>query len=218
MRQVNRKEIPKTLKKNGANWKYKLLKEIHDAKVENRKPEDKYFNYYKKDEITNVLKQMYNSNCCYCECKITEVSYPHIEHRKPKKKYPESCYEWKNLHLGCEICNGHKTKNYNVKYPILDSVLDEIELHLTYEIDSKTGVWIKPISPRGRTTEKDADLNRDILRLEARQSVFNETVSAIMEMNKTNSQTEYDFGLNLLEEKYSLEHGSLIKYIVESLR
>ena len=217
MRNVTRNNIPPSLNRNHSRWKNDLLAEIKKAKREKRKPEEKYFNYYNKSDIKESLASMYNNNCCYCECYIKDVSHPHIEHRKPKKKYPDYCYDWDNLHLGCEVCNGNKSDQFNVTHPILDSVSDTISNHLTYYEGSGQGIYVKPIanSERAKCTIDHANLNRKELRVNARLPIYLETIKLIREMLPHRGTPEYDFMLEVLEDKYEEPHGSLIQFLVE---
>ncbi len=59
---------------------------------------------------------MFANKCAYCESYLMHVSYGHIEHFKPKAKYPQYCFSWDNLLLGCEVCNGKRYKG--IKFPL----------------------------------------------------------------------------------------------------
>ena len=49
------------------------------------------------------------------------VAYEHIEHLKPKSKYPELAFQWENLHLACQRCNVEKGDRFDEDNPILDA-------------------------------------------------------------------------------------------------
>ena len=113
--------------------------------------------------VKKALNDMYNGYCCYCEGKTGKVDYPHIEHRKPRKPFPEDTYDWDNLHLSCVICNTEKGKKWNEIYPILDAVRDiPLSEHFSYNIDD-AGIYVIPRTNRGKTTRQHTDLNRDKL-------------------------------------------------------
>src|SRR5439155_20909400 len=107
----------------------------------------------------------------YCEAQIGVVAFDHIEHRKPKRRFPRNCFDWRNLHLGCPKCNQAKGEKWVATNPILDSVVDvPIQNHLTYEFREATGVVRRAKTPQGETTVNHADLNRDKL-CEARRQI-----------------------------------------------
>lgn len=219
MRNVNRLAKPKTLERNSTRWKNDLLDEIKKCKAAKSDLDDKFFNKYRKDEVKLALKTMYGGRCCYCEANITNVTFVHIEHRKPKAKhrFPELTFEWSNLHLACPKCNNSKSDKWDNANPILDAVSDVVNDHLEYQY-SRVGLlrWHK--SDRGDTTIKHADLNRDdlpVTRLKLLASVMN----AIEELNKA-----LDEGIDLatlraqarnliLESKE--DYGSVVSWTVE---
>ena len=92
------------------------------------------FNRYGKDDVRYALATMYSDRCCYCEGRIGVVVYGQIEHRQPKKLFPEKTFVWENLHWACQPCNVQKGAKWDRCFPILDGVLDPISHHLTYRI------------------------------------------------------------------------------------
>ncbi|WP_456364945.1 hypothetical protein C1N73_34030 (plasmid) [Priestia aryabhattai] len=83
------------------------------------------FNIYRKEEVKKSLKLLFHDKCAYCESKIAHITYPHIEHWRPKKAvYEDKSHPgyywlasgWDNLLLACSICNGQKHKGN--KFPI----------------------------------------------------------------------------------------------------
>ncbi len=109
--------------------------------------------------------------CAYCESHVSHVSYGHIEHYKPKSVYPELCFEWHNLLLGCARCNGAEFKSD--KFPLADeggpfvNPCDEDPTDFfEFEFDPITGTAnVIPKNIRGETTERELGLNRlDLIR------------------------------------------------------
>lgn len=110
MRNVDRPKKPETLCQNSTRWSQELLAALSlPEKDRNNNLIYKLFNRYNKEDIRTALKKMYGGLCCYCESKIGIVSFYNIEHRKPKKHYPEYTFEWDNLHLVCQMCNTYKS-------------------------------------------------------------------------------------------------------------
>jgi len=221
MRKVIRpRQIPMSLTKHGKRWTKKLLDAIEEAKRNDTKVPDRFYNKYKKNDVLDALKLMYGdkdfSYCCYCESIINDVSYEQIEHRMPKRKtldkYPENTYDWENLHLVCIICNTHKGNKYDENEPILDAAVNDIEQHLGYKLKPK-GVYRETKSHRGITTVEHADLDRPTL-LKARLKIWVETVDAINDIRKLGNDPRVYTAKKALRDTYEGEHGSLIKYLM----
>jgi len=176
MKNVKRLKIPISLFNNSAKWTEILLDEIERCKGIGKKASDKFFEKYRKDDVVERLGEMYNECCCYCERKI--ISTPdHIDHRKPKRKFPKSTYEWENLHWSCGGCNNKKGQKYDKKNTILDAVVDNpLDEHLVYDTEFKQLIDTKKLmyeflSPRGETTISHTDLNRKKI-AETRMDVY----------------------------------------------
>lgn len=70
-----------------------------------------YNSRYKYHDIKEVLFDIYNKKCAFCEQRI-EV--PHIEHFRPKNTYYWLAYSWDNLILACPTCNTFKSRKFLV--------------------------------------------------------------------------------------------------------
>jgi len=69
--------------------------------------------------------------CCYCECRVDELSaYLEVEHFLPKKIYPEKVVEWKNLLPSCKRCNGEKGEHDTFANPIVNPTIHYPNDHL----------------------------------------------------------------------------------------
>ncbi|MBM4032553.1 MAG: hypothetical protein FJ291_12315 [Planctomycetes bacterium] len=68
--------------------------------------------------MKKALIAMQHGKCCFCESKITHITYGDVEHFRPKAGYRQQpdeqlrrpgyywlAYEWSNLFLACELCN-----------------------------------------------------------------------------------------------------------------
>jgi len=158
MIKVKRCEEPQSLKKYSAKWTRELLDEIrlHEGY---KNVEEKYKIKYKKADIRKTLEIMYNSCCCYCEGKVGTQSYGQIEHLRPRVKFPELTYDWTNLHLSCEICNGKKNDKWDDDFPVIDPTVDDVNNMIRY--NSITGEYeAVENNGRGSFTISVVDLNR----------------------------------------------------------
>lgn len=215
MRNVERTAEPQSLSNNADRWKRELLDEIANQGEDVSKVEKRFFNKYNKQDVKEALNEMYDGLCCYCEGKTGTVDYLQIDHRKPKKLFPESTYDWNNLNLSCTICNRRKGDKYSKKYPILDAVRDvPISKHFTYMVDTY-GVWVIPMSNRGQTTKEHADLNRDNLCGE-RAKLCGGIMKLIFEIKESepeNSKTQK--AKRYLESICRREYGSVVEYLIK---
>lgn len=212
MKNVKRLSKPQSLSKNGAKWGRELLSEIAKHGDIEKVP-GKFFNHYQKPDIKETLIKMYDGLCCYCETNVGLAEFGNIEHRKPKKVFPKSTYEWDNLHLSCTACNEKKGSKYNKKYPILDAVKDTpVSAHLKYDY-GELGVIYTNKTPRGNTTIKHVDLNRKDLRY-ARMLVFLRALKLKKELEKRSKNPRIKVinqQLHILQQE---AFGSVTKYVM----
>jgi uncharacterized protein (TIGR02646 family) len=109
---------------------------------------------------------MFHDKCAYCESKITHVAYAHIEHYRPKRRYPHLTFRWENLLLACGMCNGPNYKGD--RFPLQDDednqplLLNPCEDNPASHIEFKQA-RVVPLSERGRVTRKLLGLDRDEL-------------------------------------------------------
>ncbi len=74
--------------------------------------------------IKEALKKAQNDKCCFCESKVSHISYGDVEHFRPKVAYKQNetddyqypgyfwlAYDWDNLMFSCQICNQRHKKN-----------------------------------------------------------------------------------------------------------
>lgn len=85
---------------------------------------------YGHASVKESLIAAQHGKCCFCEAKITHISYGDVEHFRPKAGYrqrPEDelgrpgyywlAYDWSNLYLSCQLCNQRHKKN---TFPLQD--------------------------------------------------------------------------------------------------
>ena len=82
-------------------------------------------------EVKAALIVAQHGKCCFCESRITHVSFGDIEHFRPKAGYRQAegeplqtpgyywlAYEWDNLLFCCELCNRrHKESRFPLAEP-----------------------------------------------------------------------------------------------------
>ncbi|MDN7790484.1 hypothetical protein QZM66_23240 [Burkholderia contaminans] len=71
--------------------------------------------------------------CFYCE----RDRYRDIEHVRPKRHYPESCFVWGNYLYACTICNQDRKKD---KYAVFDANDNVVEFDRSLPITSPVPV------------------------------------------------------------------------------
>jgi uncharacterized protein (TIGR02646 family) len=79
-----------------------------------------------------ALRKSTAGKCMYCESKIEHNSYAHVEHIKPKKKFPELEFVWENLGFSCEVCNKKKWQKYNETTPFINPYNENPEDYLVF--------------------------------------------------------------------------------------
>lgn len=164
MIKVVRSAKPLILVKNENTWAKALSGA--STKLERERASEKY----RQKQIQEVLKIMFHGKCGYCESYIEHVSDPHIEHYRPKSRFPALTFDWNNLLLACGKCNstpykGDKFPEANEGGPIVNPCIDNPEDHFgfIYDIQAKLATVVAKTT-RGRTTEKLLGLNRNALR------------------------------------------------------
>lgn len=222
MRNVKRLPVPGTLRDNSEQWKTDLLDAIVENKATGKEIPKGVYNKYKQDDVLETLKQMYSDGygtyyCCYCESPIEPVSFPHIEHRKPKHKhlFPEETFNWDNLHLVCETCNVKKGTKWDDTEEILDACHDvPIENHLCYKVEIPEGVYRDALTGRGITTVEHTELDRPPLRL-ARLKIWHAMIEKIREIKSSDAEPKKHTAKKILVDKCNGHHGSLIKWLLQ---
>lgn len=164
MIRVKRGRAPDVLTRNRARW----LKELQLARTaEARKL---VLDKYRHDDVKDALVTLFHGKCAYCESFIRHVDYGHIEHYRPKAKYPKQAFTWSNLVLACGVCNGSEYKGDAFPRkadggPLLNPSAEDPAQHLSFEYDPQTRIAsVRGRTTRGDTTEKCLGLNRKDLR------------------------------------------------------
>lgn len=124
---IHRTEEPEILANKGNAEQLALC----DAYEQGKRKFDFKSGIYGHETVKNALIAMQHDKCCFCESKITHISYGDVEHYRPKGGYKQDdseplqplgyywlAYTWDNLLLSCTLCNQQYKKNL---FPLLDS-------------------------------------------------------------------------------------------------
>lgn len=160
---VPRKKKPDVLVKNENIWQDAI------AKAKDKKSLEKAISKYKHNEIKEGLSSMFNGKCAFCESYIENVDYGHIEHYKPKSKFPKLSVIWDNLLLACAKCNGkgQKGDEWPTKKdggPLINPTIENPDDFFDFEFDEITKLAIvKAKTLRGGISEQIYGLNKHTL-------------------------------------------------------
>ncbi|MDY4010707.1 MAG: retron system putative HNH endonuclease [Fusobacterium gastrosuis] len=120
------------------------------------------YNYEIKEKLRkNLLEEQEESRCPYCEIKIS-LENSHIEHIKPKDKFPAHLSDYRNLISCCndnKRCGASKENKWNDLF--INPVLENPEEYFKYDI--KTGK-ILPTDNSGAKYDK-ANITIEFLNL-----------------------------------------------------
>lgn len=185
MRRINRNIIRNPLDTSEVSniieeekYKFQNLSEIQKKQYKH----ETRIKIFKKYKVKDILLELFNNKCAFCETIIGKDSA--IEHFWPKSKYWEKIYSWDNLFACCYACNRSKgnrfplSKNLKDKETplLIDPCNDKIEISCN-EDGILTGQ-----SEKGYATIDTFALNRiDLIE------------------NRKNAINDIDFTLNLIK-------------------
>jgi len=159
---------------------------------------------YKHPLNKEALRKSTSGKCMYCESRMEHNSFSHVEHIKPKSKFPELEFVWDNLGFSCEWCNINKSEKYDEAKPFINPYIENPEDHIVF-IDHFA--CPKDGSIRGEYTKNELKLNRSGLvddrknRIEdikkminAASNVFNESLrNQMIEELKTEAESDKEY-------------------------
>lgn len=141
--------LPQVLAENGEAWTTEYMNWYANPMGEQPRR-------YAHPEIRSALEAETASKCAYCEGRISDVAYTHIEHKLPKSKYPKLICAWENLTIACPRCNTNKGDYDVAECPLLDPYVDDVEEDVAFG-----GPLALPRGgARARATITRLDLNR----------------------------------------------------------
>ena len=186
---------PGILAQNAKAWTKELMSYVNrgvEVPVEVK-------NKYNQQEIKETLKRETSGKCMYCEGYIGAVSYPHIEHFRPKSIYPDKTFEWSNLGLGCQVCNTNKNDVFDENLPYVNPYEENPD---DYFIFLGTMILQKPGSARAENMKNQLKLNRPEL-MEMRKAAIERIADLVERYNAvTNPSIK-----NMLRKNIEVEMG-----------
>jgi len=147
-------------------------------------------NIYGHKTVKAALRKAQHDKCCFCESKVTHISYGDVEHFRPKAGvrrksgaplerpgYYWLAYEWSNLFFSCQLCNqrykeslfplikpGDRAKSHNddisLEKPLFINPTEDVEKFISFRAEVIFAIDDKP---RGKATIKALGLDRNEL-------------------------------------------------------
>ncbi len=157
---------------------------------EGRKKFDFDSKIYGHTTVKAALRKAQHDKCCFCESKVTHISYGDVEHFRPKAGarqkseaplerpgYYWLAYEWSNLFFSCQLCNQRykenlfplikphdRAKSHNddigVEKPVFINPAEDAEKFISFRAEV---IFAIDDNPRGKATIKALGLDRDKL-------------------------------------------------------
>lgn len=115
---------------------------------------------WRHPEIKATLAFETTDKCAYCDSTMAVVNFPHVEHIRPKARFPELVVTWENLTIVCERCNNEKLDYWSDSTPLLNPYEDNPDDHLLFIGDL---IMPRPGSDRGLMTVQKLGLSRQHL-------------------------------------------------------
>ena len=162
----------------------------------------------------DALRKSISGKCMYCESKIEHVSYSHIEHIRPKKKFPELEFVWENLGFSCQVCNGKKGDKYDEATPFINPYDENPEDHIVF-----LGYlsYPKQGSERGEYTIREIELNRADL-VESRKNKFDGIEKMIKSTYRTSNTSLRNQAITELKKEVGneKEFSAMVKSVLSA--
>jgi len=167
---------------------------------------------YKDPVNKDALRKSTAGKCMYCESKIEHNSYAHVEHIKPKAKYPELEFSWDNLGFSCQVCNTNKGDKYDETTPFIDPYTENPEDYIVF---LEFYLYPRQGSERGEYTIKELDLNRPNL-IERRKERIKKLIVMINAAYRTSSENLRNQAITELkaEADKDKEYSGMVKSVL----
>lgn len=152
----------------------------------------------KKQTKKYILENEQNYLCCYCECLLEFTPqgnniHCHLEHIKPKNKFPELIFDYNNLivscqgniHSGCfkqNTCGHRKDNEYDENLFLNPTKIKNINSHFSYNTENGK---ICSETPQGKYMIFILNLNDDLNNLKkARKNALESFEEIAMNLEK----------------------------------
>jgi uncharacterized protein (TIGR02646 family) len=158
VRSLSKLPEPQVLSKNKAAWTASYLEALNSHK----KPGSPWGH----EDIRAALKLETQDRCAYCDAHVIHVAQPHVEHFRPRAKYPRLAVDWQNLTIACPRCNREKSDKFNEELPFIYPFDDKPQDHFIFY----GNLIFAPVSDRGAHTITELGLNNlDLVHARARR-------------------------------------------------
>jgi len=145
---------------------------------------------YAHKTVKAALRKAQHDKCCFCESKVTHISYGDVEHFRPKAGvrqrsgtslerpgYYWLAYEWSNLFFSCQLCNqrykenlfplkkpADRAKSHNddlhAEKPMFINPTEDVRKYISFREEV---IFAVDDNPRGKATIRALGLDRDEL-------------------------------------------------------
>ena len=149
MRRLTKESEPRILVEKAASWTEEYLRDRASGGGTKTR--------WGHAEIRDSLRSETCEKCAYCESEVDSVAWTHVEHIRPKSKYPNLVLDWDNLTLACPRCNQNKGAYDDAAQPLLNPYVDEPDEHLQFLAGF---VRVRDGSTRGEVTIRVLKLHR----------------------------------------------------------
>jgi len=215
---------PQILIANAKAWTRELLASVRRF----GKPDQQIQGRYRHEEIKQAVTRDSHGKCIYCESKLRHVCFGDIEHLRPKSRYHEDTFAWRNLGLVCQVCNNSKRDRFDEAAPPVNPFEEDPN---EFFVAFGECVFARPGSERGLAMIHLVNLNRadlievrrerirQIHRILCQLAVTKSAVarSVLEDELKTNLRAEQEFAMVARCAAKALaqpQHGAAIEYSV----
>lgn len=185
MIKVTRGSQPEGFQQRASKWQLRFYQERENDPALTI---TKFWNRIRGEIRTDALHLYHVSHgkCAFCESYMADVSTPHIEHYRPKSRFPDLAFDWDNWLLSCQRCNDKKWRHFPLcdDLPcLIDPATEDPEAHITF-----TGYVPISNTLRGQETIKLVGLDRSPLE-EERSQWLNYLNTLLLIWHNTQDQT-----------------------------
>jgi len=134
MIRVDRGPAPDGFAARAADWR----RRFEEARRRNPKLTASQFWSRVRAQVRVDAQSLYvafHGKCAFCEAKMAHISSPHVEHYRPKSRFPDRMFDWQNWLLSCGCCNGKKWAHFpdcDGQPCLLDPTAENPSMHLDF--------------------------------------------------------------------------------------
>jgi hypothetical protein len=128
MIKLTKTDEPPHLAHHAAEWTAVLLQRLSAGE----RPTDAERSKYRHPHVKAALVAETSGKCAYCESKLLHIHHGDVEHIYPKSLDILRSFDWTNLTLACEKCNGLKSDRDPLAQFIIDPYDKDPEQHMFF--------------------------------------------------------------------------------------